>query len=85
MKLIGFSIYLGIGALLHAMVLGPKFDWSNAWTFGWLFGWPLMLFTWFWAAALVAAIIGGLIWAGYAWLQTIAEWREKRKRKSAQL
>ena len=39
-----FAIYLGIGAMLHALFIGAHFDWSSAWTFGWLFGWPIMLF-----------------------------------------
>lgn len=82
MRLIFFAIYLGIGAVFHAMVLGPQFDWSNARTFGWLFGWPLMLLIWFWAIGLVVMIVTGLCLAGYAWLQTIAEWRAKRRRKS---
>jgi hypothetical protein len=43
MRLIVFAIYLGIGAMLHALFVGPQFDWSSAWTFGWLFGWPIML------------------------------------------
>ena len=47
MRLIGFAIYLGIGAMLHAMFVGPHFDWSSAWTFGYLLGWPIMLFIWF--------------------------------------
>ena len=38
-----FAIYLGIGAMLHAIFVGAHFDWSSAWTFGWLFGWPIML------------------------------------------
>jgi hypothetical protein len=52
MRLTGFAIYLGIGALLHAVFVGATFDWSSAWTFGWLFGWPIMLFIAFWAVAL---------------------------------
>jgi len=42
-KLIGFAIYLGIGAMLYALFVGNHFDWTSAWTFGWLFGWPIML------------------------------------------
>lgn len=83
MRLIFFAIYLGIGAMFHAIVLGPQFDWSNAWTFGWLFSWPLMLFIWFWAIGLVILFVAALIWAGYAWLQIVAEWRAKRRRKTA--
>lgn len=79
MRLIGFAIYLGIGAMLHAMVLGPTFDWSSAWTFGWLFGWPLMLFIWFWAGILMIAVAIGLVCAVYAWLGVIGRWQARRK------
>jgi hypothetical protein len=30
MRLIGFAIYVGIGAMLHALFIGPHFDWSSA-------------------------------------------------------
>jgi hypothetical protein len=80
MRLIGFAIYLGIGAMLHALFVGPQFDWASAWTFGWLFGWPVMIFISFWAFIIGAAVVVGICVAIYAWLQTIAEWREKRRR-----
>ena len=38
----GLALYLGIGALLHAIFVGAQFDWSSAWTWGWLLGWPVM-------------------------------------------
>lgn len=85
MRLVCFAIYLGIGAMLHALFVGAHFDWSSAWTFGWLFGWPIMLIITLWAFALVACVGGGIIWACWCWLETIAQWRERRaaKRKSA--
>src|SRR5262249_50832275 len=79
MRLLGFAIYLGIGALLHALILGPHFDWTSAWTFGWLFAWPLMLFIWFWIVVIGILVAAGIGWAMYAWLKTIAEWRARRK------
>lgn len=82
MRFVILAIYLGIGAMLHAMFVGPQFDWSSAWTFGWLFGWPIALLIAglsFWAA-LVALVVGiGLLVAGWEWLKTIAEWRERRR------
>jgi hypothetical protein len=42
-RLMGFGIYIGIGALLHAIFVGSHFDFTSAWTFGWLLGWPIML------------------------------------------
>lgn len=87
MRLIGFAIYLGIGAMLHALFVGAHFDWSSAWTIGWLVGWPIMLF-----------IAGGAIMAGLAMLALVLAlgiwlydqtwpWRQRRamKRKMAEM
>jgi len=76
MALIGLAIYLGIGAMLHALFVGPHFDWSSAWTFGWLLGWPIMgllaLFAFGLAVmAIVLPIVG------------ISEWNEKRRIRAA--
>ena len=59
MRLISFAIYLGIGAMLHALFIGPHFDWTATWTFGWLFGWPIMLFISFAEAAWTVLIVLG--------------------------
>lgn len=80
MRLILFAIYLGIGAMLHAIFVGAQFDWTSAWTFGWLFGWPLMLIATFGVAILAGLIVVGLCWAGWTWLETIAHWRERRRK-----
>lgn len=79
MKLILLAIYLGIGAMLHAVFVGPTFDWHSAWTFGWLFGWPVMFFITFWAGILGLAILGAVIGCLYWWLDTFAHWRERRR------
>jgi len=79
MRLMAFGIYLGIGAMFHALFIGPTFDWSSAWTFGWLFGWPIMLLLSFWALALTVMIIAGLCWAVYAWIDMYAKWRARRQ------
>ena len=81
MRLIFFAIYIAIGAMLHAVIVGATFDWSSAWTFAWLFGWPIMLMVTFGVFVIIAAIICGLIWAGWSWLDTIAKWRSVRKSK----
>lgn len=75
MRLIIFAIYLGIGALLHAAFVGPTFDWSSAWTFGW----PLMLLITSWVIVIVGAVITGLIWCAYQWLDIYAKWRASKK------
>lgn len=80
MKLIGFAIYVGIGAMLHAGVVGSTFDWSSAWTFAWLFAWPIMLlltFVWF---GVLVAIGCGMIWVAWSWLDMYANWRVKRRK-----
>lgn len=51
-----FGLYLGIGALCHAVFVGAQFDWQSAWTWGWLLGWPVM----------AAVIFGGVIAFGFA-------------------
>lgn len=83
MRLIGFAIYLGIGAMLHAVFQGSQFDWTSAWTFGWLFGWPIMLVMTF-GVAIIGIIIGlGLLVALWNWIDTIAAWRERRRKQGA--
>lgn len=80
MKLIGLAIYLGIGAMLHALFVGPQFDWSSAWTLGWLFGWPIMFLLANAALILALTIVAVVICCLYWWLDVYANWRETRKR-----
>lgn len=79
MRLIIFAVYLGIGAMLHALFVGAQFDWSSAWTFGWLLGWPIMVVLTTWTLLIGAAVVVGIIAALWMWLETIAEWRERRR------
>lgn len=74
MRLIGLAIYLGIGAMLHALFVGPHFDWSSAWTFGWLFGWPIMVTIATWTFAIGVAVAVGIGWCLWWYLSTFAEW-----------
>lgn len=77
-KLIGIGVYLGIGAMLHALFVGAHFDWSSSWTLGWLFGWPVMIFIWFWVFLLGAFVVGvAIALAVWAWDSTWV-WRTKR-------
>lgn len=80
MRLIGFAIYVGVGAMLHAIVIGPHFDWTSAWTIGWLLGWPIMLFIWFWVAILCLICVATVIGCIWMWLATIADWNDRRVR-----
>ena len=81
MRLIFFAIYIAIGAMLHAIVVGSTFNWSSTWTFAWLFGWPIMLFVTFGAIILFGILVIGLAWAAWEWLKTLAEWRVRRMAK----
>lgn len=78
MRVLSIGIYLGIGAMLHAMFIGPQFDWSSAWTFGYLFGWPIMIFIWFGKVFLFLAIVGIAFGVGvWIWESTFM-WRHQR-------
>jgi hypothetical protein len=72
MALIGLAIYLGIGAMLHAVFVGSHFDWSSAWTFGWLLGWPIMMM----GALLAFALLGSVVVIP---IMLVSEWNEKRQ------
>jgi hypothetical protein len=78
MRIIFAGIYLGIGAMLHAMFRGATFDWSSAWTFGWLFGWPVMLFVTFAGLIFIGMIVGALCWLAWLWIDMFAKWRHRR-------
>jgi hypothetical protein len=79
MRLIIFAIYLGIGAMLHALFIGPQFDWSSAWTFGWLFGWPIMLVITGGVFIVGGVVVGTMITSLWMWLSAFANWREMRR------
>lgn len=79
MRIISLGIYLGIGAMLHALFIGPHFDWSSAWTFGWLLGWPIMIFI-FGGVVMAGLVAIGLVVAGVIWLYELTwPWRQKRQ------
>lgn len=73
------AVYLGIGALLHGVFVGPTFDWSSVWTFGWLLAWPVGLLIAAGGIVISLVVTGIVIWVGYSWIQMIAEWRAKRR------
>ena len=74
-KFTSLALYLGIGAMLHALIIGATFDWSSAWTWGVLFGWPI-LFTL--AVLALGLAIMALVFAG---LGIEHVWSKFRKRK----
>lgn len=75
MNLIGLAVYLGIGAMFHALFVGSHFDWSSAWTFGWLLGWPIMAMAGLYAFALLGIAVVILI-------MLISEWNDKRQARA---
>lgn len=70
--------YLGVGALCHALVLGPTFDFGSAWTWAWLLAWPAALFVSF---STVALVLIALFLVGLAIFEIIRIVRAKRRRK----
>lgn len=83
--IVGLAFYLGIGALFHAFMVGPHFDWSSAWTWGWLFGWPIMIFVAFWAVilgifALCMLAVGIIV---ISETETVSRWRTNRMLRRA--
>lgn len=77
------GIYLGIGALMHAMFVGPHFDWTSAWTFGWLFGWPVALFVTFWAIILTVGLVMIVIALIYVIVDHVLTKRSAAKARAA--
>ena len=59
--LIPVALYLGVGALCHAIMIGPQFDWSSAWTWGWLLGWPVAFVFAYWALIVGIAAVCGIV------------------------
>ena len=77
------AFYLGVGALLHALFIGPHFDWSSAWTWGLLLGWPVGLMIGICAIALMVSTVTLPILAAM-WLWEKSEpWRNKRMLRRA--
>ena len=63
-----FSIatYLGVGALVHVVLVGSQLDWDSASTWGVLLGWPFAVF-----GVLMAILLAGgvaVLALGIAWL-----------------
>lgn len=83
MRLIFFALYLGFGAILHSLFIGPHFNWSSSVTVEWLFAWPIMLMIYAWFLFFVIGIIGVICWALYSWGMMIAEWRDGRRKAKA--
>lgn len=82
MRLIIFAIYLGVGAMLHALFVGAQFDWTSAWTFGWLFGWPIMVVITFGAGILAIIALMFALVVVWSWFDMLARWREKRRKQA---
>ena len=78
MRMIVFAVYVAIGAMLHALIIGSAFDWSSAWTFAWVLGWPIMLVVTFSTVILIGGTIFCAVYVTWEWLKSIATWRVNR-------
>lgn len=70
------ALYLGVGALMHALFVSTQFDFSSALTWGWLLAWPLIAFVMVLSflglagiAILVLFLIGAVFLTYYSKLQ----------------
>ena len=76
--------YLGIGALVHAWLIGPQFDQGSLWSWGYLFAWPVPLFFWIATSLLIFLVYALALIVGCAALWWIAvdilDRRERRAR-----
>lgn len=70
MNIIGMLAYLGVGCLLHLMLIGQRFDWSGAATWGVILGWPFIV-------AMLCYVLG---FAYYSALRAL-RWRRFRAKK----
>jgi type VI protein secretion system component VasK len=69
--LFGVAKYLGVGALIHAWLLGPTFERDSLWSWAYLFAWPVpltfwlisTLAIWFFYCAIVSIGCAALWWA----------------------
>lgn len=53
--------YLGVGALVHAWFLGPRFDTEDLWSWAYLLAWPLPVTGWLIAKLAVFFLYAGTI------------------------
>lgn len=79
MRIIALVLYFAIGAVMHALIAGPSIDWTSAWSIAWLLGWPIMLIAQFALTLIAGAMLIGIGWAVYAWIELIAHRRSRRR------
>lgn len=80
--LLGAAKFLGLGALVHAWLIGPEFSTHSLWSWGYLLAWPVPLLFWLLScllafvgyAAALALACGFLWWAA----MEIRDWRDRR-------
>lgn len=80
--LTGAAKFLGLGALVHAWLLGPEFSAHSMWSWGYLLAWPVPLLFWviglfltFLGYAAVLVVACGLLW--WAAME-VRDWRDRR-------
>lgn len=85
-----FSVakYLGVGALIHAWLLGPDFDRDNLWSWAYLLAWPVPLTGWvlaklgiFFLYCLIVSGTCALLW--WATVEFVERRGRARRRREA--
>lgn len=79
MKITPVLLYVGIGCLVHYLLLGDVVNFYSAWTYGVVFAWPVALaIKFFWWALLTVVCGVVLFFVGSVILDVIAARRQQQ-------
>lgn len=82
-RTVGLSIYLGIGAIWHALILGVTFQVANLWSWGLLLAWPAPLFVVGFFVALALFLLSVIIVSIWVWIEAALTRRNAKARREA--
>ena len=60
MKILGILVYLGIGMVVHVLLIGTELDWQSAATWAVIVAWPFVISAIIAAAAIIGVLIVGI-------------------------